>query len=352
MATIDLGKIESRIDHAAAGATAISMSFGGVQFQTMMEVMQFAKLMAVSGSAIPPHLRGNPGGCLAICTRALRFGFDPFALAEHSFVMKKPQKDAAGNWSDIETIAFDSFVIHAIIEAHAPIVGRLRPKYEGEGDGLKVTVFGTPKGERDPLVHTSQTVGEIVKQIGRNEKGKLRGSPLWETKPEQQIWYYARRDFCRKYFPEILLGWYDKDELEETARATMATDITPSIAKRLTGGKKKQGFDGEHVAKEIGDGGITASHPGEKGAVSDPVPHAAPEPASAKGGEPPEAEQSATPGAVPETPMHRGIRLLGTSKTMAEVNDLSGSIADELSDGEMPTWDQYVATRRKELVGK
>jgi hypothetical protein len=124
MAVQDLTRIEDKIDKAVAAATEIQMGFGGVKFQTMIEIMEFAKLMAISGAAVPYHLRANPGACLAICTKALRFGFDPYALAEHSFIMKKNQKNDAGQWEAVETIAYDSFVIHAIIEAHAPLTGR------------------------------------------------------------------------------------------------------------------------------------------------------------------------------------------------------------------------------------
>jgi hypothetical protein len=134
-------KIEARLNATAISGTEIQMGFGGVSFSTMMEVMEFAKLMSLSGAAVPYHLRGNPGACLAICTRALRFNFDPFALAEHSFIMMKRIKTTATNEhggrstreDEVETICYDSYVIRAIIEAHAPIEGRLKYDYVGAG---------------------------------------------------------------------------------------------------------------------------------------------------------------------------------------------------------------------------
>lgn len=51
-----------------------------------------------------------------------------------------------------------------------------------------------------------------------------------------------------------------------------------------------------------------------------------------------------------ETALERGIRLLGTLTKMVDVNDLSSSIAEELSDAELPQWDQFVATKRAELT--
>lgn len=247
---VDVDRIEQKIDRMELSTTPIDMKLGGVQFQSMLELMEFAKLMAVSGSAVPIHLRGNPGGCLAICTKALRFGFDPFALAEHSFAMSKSTK-VDGQWQDIETIAYDSFVIAAIIEAHAPIEGRMRIVYEGEGDERKCTVSAMPKGEKEPLTLTSPSLGTLKANRGTNDKGVLKGSPLYITDPDQQLAYFTRRNFCRRHFPEVLLGWYTREEMEaegfDKAKDITPKDDTPPIAKRLKGSKGKAGFKATNV---------------------------------------------------------------------------------------------------------
>lgn len=261
---MDLDKLEGKIDRVAAGATEIHMGFGGVKFQTMMELMEFSKLMAVSGSAVPYHLRGNPGACLAICTKALRFGFDPFALAEHSFAMSKevdttvtqPTGGRTTVKEKVETIAYDSYVIRAVIEAHAPVQGRLKYTFDGEGDARTCTVSAVPIGETEPLSVKSPTLGERKAAIGTNREGNLKGSPLWTNKPDQQLAYDTGRDFCRRHFPEILMGWYDKDEFDEYAKATAAKDVTPAAGlKERLGATPKgdaKGFSAEHVANQIG----------------------------------------------------------------------------------------------------
>jgi len=203
---------------------------------------------------VPIHLRGNPGACLAICTKAVRFRFDPFALAEHSYSMWKSIK--VGNaWTDVETIAYDSFVIHAIIEAHGKVTGQLKPTYQGEGDDLTCTCTGVLNGEKMSV--TSPRLGDIKTRIGRNDQGKLKGSPLWDAKPRQQIWYDVRRDWCRAFQPHILLGWYDKDELME--HGARMNDVTPpqekitGLAQRLKDAKAQhadRGFDADHVERE------------------------------------------------------------------------------------------------------
>lgn len=248
---ISVERLEEKIDKVAAGATEIDMSLGGIQFRSMIELMEFSKLMACSGLAVPPHLRGNPGACLAVCTKALRFGFDPFSLAEHSYSMTKSQK-VDGSWVEVETIAYDSFVIRAIIQAHAKITGPLEYSYDGEGDERKCTVTATPRDGSKPKALTSPTLGKIKASIGTNDKGKLKGSPLWTTKPDQQLGYDTGRDYCRLYHPEILMGWYDKDELEEyQARHTVeATPVKPDVGTRLKGSKGR-GFSQEGVAAAL-----------------------------------------------------------------------------------------------------
>lgn len=250
MGVQDISRIEEKIDRAAAGATAIDMSLGGIQFTSMIELMEFAKLMAVSGCAVPPHLRGNPGACLAVCTKALRFGFDPFSLAEHSYSMTKSQK-VDGSWVDVETIAYDSFVIRAIIQAHAKITGPLIYTYQDEGDARKCTVTADPKDGSKPHSLTSPTLGAIKANIGTNDKGKLKGSPLWVTKPDQQLGYDTGRDYCRLYHPEILMGWYDKDELEEYQAAhTVEAVARPEVGSRLKG-QAGRGFSKDGVEKAL-----------------------------------------------------------------------------------------------------
>ena len=47
--------------------------------------MTFAKLMALSHVAIPKHLRGNPGACLAVTIQAIEWRLSPYAVANKSY---------------------------------------------------------------------------------------------------------------------------------------------------------------------------------------------------------------------------------------------------------------------------
>lgn len=331
----DVSALEEKIDKTAAGATEIDMALGGVRFQSMMELMEFSKLMAVSGAAVPPHLRGNPGACLAICTRALRFGFDPFALAEHSFAMSKEvdvtkENEKGGRVTEkakVDTIAYDSYVIRAVIEAHSPIDGRLRYSFEGEGDERTCTVSCTPKGGKDQISVTSPTLGKRKKDIGTSEKGYLKGSPLWNTKPDQQLAYDTARDLCRRHFPEVLMGWYDKDEFDEHAGTQQVIQPKPELASRL-GKNKNRGFNEGNVKALEHNPGQTLDIP----------PKSDKEPVLAQTGGSAEPEQRQMPlaGGDAETEIASKKRAIAAADTKDDIEALVQAGSDFLKTAKRP----------------
>ncbi|HKC86658.1 MAG TPA: hypothetical protein VKG02_11820, partial [Blastocatellia bacterium] len=265
--TFDETRIEEKIDKIAIGGLPVSPGigsggFGGVRFQSMMEVFEFGKIMALSGPAIKPIFRGNPGACLGITLRSLRFGFDPYSLQEHAYLTIKRGYEGA---PDEETLAFDSFVIGAIINAHGGLQGLLRGEYTGEGDNLKLRVFGRVKGEQKDLEIETPTLAQIKAQIGVSKAGNFRGSPLWLHNPRQQIWYKGRRDWGRFHRPEVLMGWIEKDEIidgggeviEHSGDAPRSPTEprgrrSSGLARRLTGPKDgDRGFDADKVNATI-----------------------------------------------------------------------------------------------------
>ena len=181
--------IEKSIDKAVA--KSLTIAGGTVACKDMGDVMEFAKLMAVSGQAIPQHLRGQPGFCLAICIQAMEWRFSPFAVANKSYVVN-------------DRVSYESQLIHAVIEERAPIVGRLRHSFSGAGEKRRCKVWAHVKGEETPLEYESPEIGQI----------KVKNSPLWLSKPDLQLYYNASRDWARVYFPEVIMGVYSEDEVE------------------------------------------------------------------------------------------------------------------------------------------
>lgn len=244
MAVQDLQRIEDKIDRAAAGAIAVSDHIGGIMFENMSEVLEFAKLMSVAKNAVPPHLRGEPGTCLAVTIQALEWRMSPFAVANKSYEVNG-------------RVAYEAQLIHAVVEARAPLKQRLRKSYKGEGLALQCVVTGHFKGEDQPIEYESPKLSEI----------KVQNSPLWKTDPRQQLWYYSVRAWARANCPDVLLGIYSEDELRESdplPGSDHARDITPGpdIKGRLGGKKDKRGFSEAGIAEALkGDAPPAAEKP-------------------------------------------------------------------------------------------
>lgn len=180
-------------------ADTIAIGKGGINFQNAAEIMEYAKLMSASSAMVPKHLRGQPGACLGVIGTAVRYGVDPFALAQKTYFVN-------------DMIAFESAFFAAIINVHAPL--KTRPDITFEGEGLERRAIVT--GEfRDGAVreYKSPRIADI----------SPKNSPLWKSDTDQQLSYYSLRAFARRWCPEIVMGLYDVEEARESAM----TDITP-----------------------------------------------------------------------------------------------------------------------------
>lgn len=199
-------RIAERIDPDTTRRLAVSDAAGGLAFVDMAQVMEFAKLMAVSGVAVPKHLRGNPGACVAVAMQSVEWRMSPYAVANKSYSVN-------------DRLAYESQLIQAVILQRAPIRGRFKVEYLGEGDKRRCRVIATLNdGSGEQVEYTSPEFGKI----------QPKNSPLWKTDPDQQQFYYSGRALCRRHFPDVLLGVYAKDEIEDSPRDPIqARDVSP-----------------------------------------------------------------------------------------------------------------------------
>lgn len=198
-----LARIEERIDRPVANAIAIRRG-GMIAITSMAEVMEVSKLMSIAKQAVPKHLREQPGLCFGVVMQAIAWEMEPFAVARKSYVVN-------------DNLAYESQLLHAVIEARAPLKGRLRCKYSGEGPDRQCTVYGTFDGEDEPHDYTTPKFKDIP----------IKNSPLWKWDVDQQMFYFGSRSWARKWCPDVLLGVYAPDEAQyagETSR-----DITDRV---------------------------------------------------------------------------------------------------------------------------
>lgn len=192
---------QQRVPMDSVGVTS-SLTGSKIAPQNLGEVVKFAEVMARADIALPKHLRGNAGACMAVALQAMEWNLSPFAVASKSYAVNG-------------AIAYEAQLIAAVVNTRSGIKGRLRYQFDGEGPSLTCTVTGVLDGEE--CTYTSPPMGSIT----------TKNSPLWKSDPQQQLGYFAARSWARRHCPEVILGVYDRDEAEEFRGPDNAKNITP-----------------------------------------------------------------------------------------------------------------------------
>ncbi|MET4017765.1 hypothetical protein BSZ19_04860 [Bradyrhizobium japonicum] len=229
------GRIEKVLSPERTSLIPMNDVMGGLKFENAFQLAEAAKLMATAGPILPPWLQGNVGGCWAVLLRSQETGISALALAQMMYVTEK---------HGVQRVGYDSVYFRTMVEKFAPIKARLAARYEGEGDDLVCIVSATFKGETEPRqfppVGTEKefTLGKLRPE--RNERGQIKGSPLWEDKPALQMFYAMSRDWARMYCADIVAGAYSREELvgagyTEVVEVTRPSDLPPRLRERLRG---------------------------------------------------------------------------------------------------------------------
>lgn len=199
---------------------------------SMDKMMRIAEMMASGRSTIPQHLQKSPGDCMAVVMQAVQWGMNPFAVAQKTHLVNG-------------TLGYEAQLVAAVINSSGAVADRFhfewfgdwtkivgkfkevesRTKKDDNGNpkkffvpawdqrdehGLGVRVWATIKGEHEPRVL------ELLMTQART-----RNSTLWTEDPKQQIAYLAQKRWARLYAPDVILGVYTPDELEERAPRDM-----------------------------------------------------------------------------------------------------------------------------------
>ncbi|HGS4438118.1 TPA: RecT family recombinase [Vibrio cholerae] len=199
----------------------------------MKQLVTFSEMMASSSITVPDHLRGKPSDCMAIAMQAAQWGMNPYAVAQKTHLVNGK-------------LGYEAQLVSAVIGSSKAIKGRFKyefvgdwskfdPKNPSSEDGLGVRCGAIIAGESEI------TWGHVIwlKHI------TTRNSPLWKTNPQQQIQYLATKYWSRVYTPDVILGVYDKDDLEEPVQAVEKDITPPRKAKDLN-----DMFNGEQVKEE------------------------------------------------------------------------------------------------------
>jgi hypothetical protein len=177
--------------------SSLSYLFDTARFEQICRLVN----ATASSSIIPSHLREDKNGpfdletvkanVFLVFNQAIRWGIDPFASMKESYV-------ARGN------LGWSGKLVAALINAKAPLRGRLKKSYSGTPgkDDYTIEISGTLEGDGEPSV-TTMNVGYAKTE-----------NQLWNKNPRLKLWYSGVIQWAREYVPEIVLGILTDDDLE------------------------------------------------------------------------------------------------------------------------------------------
>lgn len=218
----------------------ISASNAVFNVQALGQLTAFAELMAKSAVTVPKHLTGKPADCMAIVMQAMQWGMNPYAVAQKTHLVNG-------------VLGYEAQLVNAVISSSSAIVGRFHYKYGGDWEkiagkkdgrdesGLFIRVGAVLRGETDITWGENIYLADIT----------TRNSPLWKTAPKQQVAYLAVKYWARLYCPEVILGVYSPDEVEQRAEK----EINPTSVQRVS------------LADIKGDG-VTTTHSAQESATN------------------------------------------------------------------------------------
>ncbi len=174
---------------------------------SMEKMWRMAEAMANSRVSVPEHLRGNVGDCMAICTQAMLWNMNPFAVAQKTHIVSG-------------RLGYEAQLVIAVVQNSGAIRGAFHFEYRGDGANIECRAGAVLRGE------TQVTWGEWLSAASVTTKN----SPLWKTNVRQQMSYLQAKNWSRIYCPGAILGVYSTDELADTIADDAPDARAPSPA--------------------------------------------------------------------------------------------------------------------------
>ena len=202
--------------HLPTEARSVSTQAMVFDPQTLANMQRMAETMAGARITIPKHLAGSPGDCLAIVMQAAQWQMNPFAVAQKTHIVNG-------------ALGYEAQLVSAVVSSSPLLSSRI--SYEWEGDWTGVNGKADKSDARAVLVSATLR-GEVrprMLRVSMAQVGEVRNSPLWISDPRQQLAYLATKRWARLHAPDVMLGVYTVDELEESReRAMGAAEIIPN----------------------------------------------------------------------------------------------------------------------------
>lgn len=249
----------------------------------MASIDKMAAMMASGKATVPQHLRGNQADCFAICLQAVQWGMNPFPVAQKTHLVNG-------------TLGYEAQLVNAVVVNSGVIKGRFDYEFFGPWERVigkfkevqskdpdkKGAVYRVPdwsfadeKGCGVKVIATLAN-GQVREVELLLQQARTRNSTLWADDPKQQLAYLGVKRWARLYTPDVILGVYSVDELEER-------EINPDFTPTGPGGGNKSAT--ENLAERAAAKRAQQQAEATKGAVIEgqagsviEQPHSEPEP--------------------------------------------------------------------------
>ena len=186
--------------------------------QYLNAISAFAQIMAQGAATVPRHLQGNQADCMAVAMQAAQWQMNPFAVAQKTHLING-------------VLGYEAQLVHAVISRSGVLANRF--EYEWYGPWEKVVgKFQIRKGDKGEYRVPGWTladetgIGIIIRATLKGEdqpreldlllaQARTRNSTLWADDPRQQLAYLAVKRWARLFCPDVILGVYTPDELDD-----------------------------------------------------------------------------------------------------------------------------------------
>lgn len=182
--------------------------------------------------------------CFLVVNQSVRWGLDPFAVAQHVSVVHGK-------------LCYEGKLVSAVIDAKIGL--KLKHYFAGEGEDMRIYLSDVALTENEIAALKPSKYPPHARMIdGSVREWKTTGnnSPWRPGQYPRMLVYRGTRDWCRMYEPALMLGVYTPDEMtdaRERSAAAQAKDVTP-LVDRLSGPKTgDEGFSRDHVSDAIAE---------------------------------------------------------------------------------------------------
>lgn len=170
--------------------------------QLIQSIDRIASIMASGKSTVPAHLQGKPGDCFAVCLQAMQWQMNPFAVAQKTHFVNG-------------AIGYEAQLVIAVLNASPALANRLDFTWSDNWKGVN----GKSDNSDDRWCEVSAILKGEAKartlRVSMAQVGSVRNSPNWQSDPRQQLAYLTAKRWARLNCPDVILGVYTPDELEQ-----------------------------------------------------------------------------------------------------------------------------------------